>query len=316
MRDELAHRGPDHAGFWSSEDGRVCLGHRRLAIVDLTADANQPFVAGDARYVITFNGEIYNFVALRRELAGHGVHFRTRSDTELLLEAFRFWGEDCLNRLSGMFAFAIWDSVDRVLFCARDRAGEKPFYYAPSPTRFLFGSELKAIACWPDFNRRLSCEALIDYLSFGFVPDPRTIWEDCRKLPPGHCLWVRVGHGGRPVVDSPVAWWDMQFRPDTSVRDWGPVIRDCLTSAASEMTVADVPVGTFLSGGVDSSSVTAALARTGKSVRTFTVGFHEAGLRAPMGIRGFKALQHVPHRSHDRAGRSGCRHAADAVALR
>ncbi|MGH2868299.1 MAG: asparagine synthetase B family protein, partial [Solirubrobacteraceae bacterium] len=145
MRDLLAHRGPDAAGSWTSEDRRVCLGHRRLAIIDPSPEANQPFLSADGRYAITFNGEIYNFRALRAELERSGSLFRTRSDTEVLLESYRRYGERCLDRVSGMFAFAIWDSERRRLFCARDRAGEKPFYYALVGDSFLFASELKSL---------------------------------------------------------------------------------------------------------------------------------------------------------------------------
>src|SRR5919112_571924 len=130
MRDRIAYRGPDHAGIWQSDDGRVCLGHRRLAIVDLSAEANQPFESGDGRLIVSFNGEIYNHADLRAELIDRGARFRTRSDTEVLVEAYRRWGEGCLDRLEGMFAFVVWDRLERRLFCARDRAGEKPFHYA------------------------------------------------------------------------------------------------------------------------------------------------------------------------------------------
>jgi asparagine synthase (glutamine-hydrolysing) len=151
MRDRLAHRGPDDAGIWSTEDRRVCLGFRRLAIVDLSPEANQPFLSDDGRHAIVLNGEIYNFRALRDELAATGGTFRTSSDTEVLLEAYRHWGEDCLDRLSGMFAFAIWDEDAGRLFCARDRAGEKPFYYSVVGNSLLFASELKSLLC----HRRL-----------------------------------------------------------------------------------------------------------------------------------------------------------------
>lgn len=277
MRDRLEHRGPDHAGLWQSPDRRVCLGHRRLAILDLSPDANQPFVSTDGRFVITFNGEIYNFQALRDELSGRGARFRTRSDTEILLEAFRHWGEQCLERLSGMFAFAIWDAAERRLFCARDRAGEKPFYYAAVEHSFVFGSELKALTPWPGFCRGIHYPALIDYLSLGFIPDPKSIWEGCLKLPPAHFLWAHLPREGPPVVGKPTAYWDLEFDPDHSVTDWGTPIRETLRRAAKEMAFADVPVGTFLSGGVDSSSVTAALSKEGRSVKTFTVGFQESG---------------------------------------
>jgi asparagine synthase (glutamine-hydrolysing) len=275
MRDRLVHRGPDHAGLWLAEDARVCLGHRRLAIIDLTPEANQPFVSHDGRFVITYNGEIYNFLALRAELESCGVRFRTRSDTEVLVEAYRSWGEAGLERLSGMFAFAIWDTRDRRLFCARDRAGEKPFYYTFSNGAFLFASELKALVAWPEFRKEIHYPALVDFLSLGYIPDPKAIWEGCHKLPPGHRLSVVLPPAGSPRLEGPAAYWDMDFQPDRSVVDWGPAIRATLEHAAKEMAFADVPVGAFLSGGVDSSSVTCALRRSGFPVHTFTVGFEE-----------------------------------------
>jgi asparagine synthase (glutamine-hydrolysing) len=274
MRDRLAHRGPDAVGLWSTEDRRVCLGHRRLSIVDLSAEANQPFVSSDGRFVVMNNGEIYNFRALRDELSAQGVVFRTSSDTEVLVEAFRCWGADCLARFSGMFAFAIWDTDRGTLFCARDRAGEKPFHYAVVDGTFVFASELKSLLLWPGFRRELDYTALVDFLSFGFVADPKTIWAAARKLPPAHLLTVQLGADG-PEVSEPAPYWDLEFDPDRSVEDWGSELRATLEFAADEMSYADVPVGTFLSGGVDSSSVTAALTRAGRSVKTFTVGFEE-----------------------------------------
>jgi asparagine synthase (glutamine-hydrolysing) len=276
MRDRLVHRGPDAAGLWSSADRRVCLGHRRLSIVDLSPDANQPFLSSDGRYAITLNGEIYNFRALQAQLRAEGVSFRTRSDTEVLVEAYRRWGAGCLGRLSGMFAFAIWDSERRTLFCARDRAGEKPFYYTVAGGAFVFASELKSLLLWPGFRRELDHTALADYLTFGFVPDPKSIWEGTHKLPPGHSLTVELGRDDLRVAE-PVQWWDLALDPDGERGDWQDAILDTLSSAAGEMSFADVPVGTFLSGGIDSSSVTAALRRLELPVRTFTIGFEEDG---------------------------------------
>ena len=276
MRDQLVHRGPDDQGLWLSDDSRTCLGFRRLAIVDLRAEANQPFVSGDGRYVVVFNGEIYNFKALRRELEDR-VAFRTASDTEVLVESFRRWGASCLDRLSGMFAFAIWDTVDRRLFCARDRAGEKPFYYAQVGNQFVFGSEVKSLLAWPEFPRAIDFSAMVDFLSLGFVPDPKSIWRECRKLPPGHSLWVDLAPSGAPRMHRPARYWDLRFEPDASEREWGPRILDALQTAAREMSFADVPLGAFLSGGVDSSAVVAALSRSGCSVNTFTIGFDESG---------------------------------------
>src|SRR6476660_5660420 len=151
MRDDLAHRGPDHAASWLSSDSRVGLGHRRLAIIDPLPEANQPFASQDGRFLLVYNGELYNYLALQQELETHGVRFRTRSDSEVLLEAYRRWGEGALTRFSGMFAFAIWDQGEQTLFCARDRAGEKPLYYAVLPGAFLFASEPKAFVAWPTF---------------------------------------------------------------------------------------------------------------------------------------------------------------------
>jgi asparagine synthase (glutamine-hydrolysing) len=277
MRDQMVHRGPDDGSSWRSSDGRVCFGHRRLAIVDLTPEANQPFTSTDGRFVITYNGEIYNFRALRAELEHCGAQLRTRSDTEVLLEAYRYWGAAFLSRLSGMFAFAIWDKEERQLFCARDRAGEKPFYYASINGSFLFASELKALVQWPEFRKSPNYEALIDYLCLGFVADPKSIWQGVHKLPAAHWMVVTLEDQATPEVSAPKAYWDLEFAPDYSVSDWGPAIRETLAAAAHEMSFADVPVGAFLSGGVDSSSVVAALSQAEHDVRSFTIGFTEAG---------------------------------------
>ena len=167
MRDSLAHRGPDHAGLWRSGDGTVTLGHRRLSIIDLDPRSNQPMVSHDGRFVVTFNGEIYNFREIRTSLERGGVAFHTNSDTEVILEAFRRWGTGALDSLSGMFALAIWDERERRLLCARDRAGEKPLHYALVNGTFLCASEIKALTEWPGFERRVDYDAVIDFLAFG-----------------------------------------------------------------------------------------------------------------------------------------------------
>ncbi|MEO8456125.1 MAG: asparagine synthetase B, partial [Sphingomicrobium sp.] len=211
MRDTLMHRGPDAAAVWRSPDERVALGHRRLAIIDLDARSNQPMVSHDGRLVITFNGEIYNYKAIRKELERHGVAFRTQSDTEVLLEAFRRWGPAMLERLSGQFALAIWDAETRRLFCARDRAGEKPFHYALIDGAFIFGSEIKALLEWPGFPRRVDHQALIDFLALGFIADPKTVWRDVRKLPPGHWLSVELRQDAPAIVQGPTRYWSLRF---------------------------------------------------------------------------------------------------------
>jgi asparagine synthase (glutamine-hydrolysing) len=272
MRDRLAHRGPDHAGLWRADDGRVCLAHRRLSIIDLDPRSNQPMTSEDGRLVITFNGEIYNYRQVRASLKREGIQFRTESDTEVLLHAYRRWGVDALDRISGMFAFAIWDARARQLFCARDRAGEKPFYYAVVDGAFLFASEIKGLLEWPGFPRNLDYDALIDCLTFGFVADPKSIWRDIRKLPPAHSMTVALPTGAAPEVSAPRRYWSLVFasRPDRPNAD---EIRQTLLNAANEMAIADVPLGSFLSGGVDSSTVTAALSLSGHTVRSFTIGF-------------------------------------------
>jgi asparagine synthase (glutamine-hydrolysing) len=275
MRDRLAHRGPDHAGLQSTDDRRVCLGHRRLSIIDLDPRSHQPMSSHDGRFTVTFNGEIYNYRRLRTHLQREGVQFRTESDTEVLLEAYRYWGADSLDFLSGMFAFAIWDAEAGRLFCARDRAGEKPFYYAVAGGAFLFASEIKALLEWPDFPRRLDYDALIDFLTLGFVADPKSIWRDVRKLPPAHSITIELPKCGGPIASEPQRYWSLPFVS----RRGGPSqeeIRGTLLQAANEMAIADVPLGAFLSGGVDSSTVTAALSLSGHTVRSFTIGFDVA----------------------------------------
>ncbi|MBI3529594.1 MAG: asparagine synthase (glutamine-hydrolyzing) [Betaproteobacteria bacterium] len=275
MRDRLAHRGPDHAGLWQSVDGRICLGHRRLSIIDLDVRSNQPMCSHDGRFVVTFNGEIYNFRAVRKALEGEGARFRTESDTEVLLEAFRHWGADLLDHLSGMFAFALWDTKTRRLFCARDRAGEKPLYYALVNETFVFASEIKGLLDWPGLDRRIDYEAMIDFLTFGFVADPKSIWQGVRKLAPAHAMVVELREDGRTIVNEPRRYWSLPFvsrSGDATAEE----IRATLLRAANEMAIADVPLGTFLSGGVDSSTVTAALSLSGHAVRSFTIGFDDA----------------------------------------
>ncbi|HEX8969368.1 MAG TPA: asparagine synthase (glutamine-hydrolyzing), partial [Chloroflexota bacterium] len=295
MRDRMLHRGPDHGATWRSGDGRVCFGHRRLAIVDLSPEANQPFISHDGRFVTTYNGEIYNFKTLRQELQAAGAHFTTRSDTEVLVEAFRHWGKECLERLSGQFAFAIWDRTENRLFCARDRAGEKPFYYTLVNGAFIFASELKALVEWPGFRRVTNYPALIDYLSLGFIADPKSIWDGVFKLPPASSMMVTFGVDGAPIVQEPRPYWDVEFDPDYSVSDWGSAIRETLQAASREMAFADVPVGAFLSGGVDSSSVVAALTQGGHDVRSFTIGFDEHGYDERGWARGVAEQYGVAH---------------------
>ena len=267
----LAHRGPDGDGH--HEDGRVGLGHRRLSIIDL-ATGEQPMSNDDASVWITFNGEIYNYRELRRELEARGYRFRTASDTEVIIKAYEAFGPDCVGHLRGMFAFALWDARRRRLFLARDRAGIKPLVYAWNGRRLLFASELKALLQDPDLARELDSEALRDYLTFLYIPSPKTIFRGIRKLPPASYLLLDAD-GGEPEIRR---YWQLEFRPEAGrgEAEWIEGLRAQLADAVQSHLVSDVPIGAFLSGGVDSGSVVALMARAAQGpVRTFSIGFED-----------------------------------------
>jgi asparagine synthase (glutamine-hydrolysing) len=271
MTDLLAHRGPDGDGF--HVDGAVGLGHRRLAIIDLSGGA-QPMATADGAIWITYNGEIYNYRDLRQELSSLGFAFRTTSDTEVLLAAYEAWGVACLGRLRGMFAFAIWDSRRRRMFLARDRVGIKPLVYAWDGRGLRFASEVKAILEDPSVPRDLDWEALRDYLVHLCVPGPRTIFRGIRKLPPASYLLCSLD-GGEPEIRT---YWDLRMQPDHEIgeADWAHQLDHLLHEATRLHMVSDVPVGAFLSGGIDSSSVVACMARVSTGpIKTFSVGFDE-----------------------------------------
>lgn len=272
MADAIAHRGPDGEGFHVAPG--IALAHRRLAIIDL-GGGHQPMFTPDGSVAVIFNGEIYNFMALRRELEGLGYHFRTRSDTEVILHAWQAWGVQCVRRFSGMFAFALWDGRTETLLLARDRIGKKPLYYNIRDGRWLaFGSELKALHASGWAPRQISPYAVEDYLSYGYVPDPKTIYRDVHKLPPAHMMcWRR---GAAPVI---TAYWDLDLNTvhDLSRRDAVAELDRRLHKAVADRMVSDVPLGAFLSGGVDSSGVVAHMATlSSQPVKTFTIGFGES----------------------------------------
>jgi asparagine synthase (glutamine-hydrolysing) len=273
MTSVMAHRGPDGDGaafFRGSLP--AALGHRRLAIIDPTPAGAQPMQLAD-RWWITYNGEIYNFRELRVELEARGERFRTDCDTEVLLRLFALDGPAALRRLNGIFAFAVWDTVEQRLFVARDRLGVKPLYYVDRPGLFAFASELKALL--PYLGRvELDLEAFADYLTFLWVPDPKTAVRGVRKLPPGH--FARVDAAGVRVEQ----WWDLEFAPEQrSEAEWSELVRGAVTRSVRRQTVSDVPLGSFLSGGVDSTAVVAAMGAEGERVSTYTVGFDEEDLR-------------------------------------
>ncbi|PZQ55825.1 MAG: amidotransferase 1, exosortase A system-associated [Novosphingobium pentaromativorans] len=275
MCDAIAHRGPDGSGVWTAPG--VGLGHRRLSIIDL-AGSPQPMLSPDGRAMLVFNGEIYNYRELRQELRAGGAEFRTDGDSEVILAAWQRWGPDCVSRLHGMFAFAIYDLEARTLFLARDRLGVKPLFMAPlSDGSLAFGSELKALLAHPLLRRELDPLAVEDYLAWGYVPDTRAILKGVTKLPAGHSLLLR--HGA--PLPRPVQWWDVSFaeRRKGKVADLEAELHHLLRQAVTSRMAADVPLGAFLSGGVDSSSVVALMAEAStQPVKTCSIGFDVAAL--------------------------------------
>ena len=273
MADLMGHRGPDDAGVWVSPDGRVALSHRRLAIIDLSAAGRQPMTGRSGRSRIVFNGEIYNFPDLRARFAAEGVAFRSGSDTEVLLEALERDGAAALEALDGMFAFAWYDEASGRLMLARDIFGEKPLYYTDNDTCFAFASELSALAEAPGFDDRIEGDTIARFLAYQYVPAPETIYRGARKLPPGHLL-MREADGTiatRPhyrfVPDGPA-------EPTRSLSEAADELEAILARTVRQRLISDVPLGAFLSGGVDSSVVVALAARVlGQPVKTFTIGF-------------------------------------------
>jgi asparagine synthase (glutamine-hydrolysing) len=272
MRDTMIHRGPDDAGVWVAGDGRVGLAQRRLAIIDLSPGGHQPMADPATGCVVTFNGEIYNYRELRKQLEDLGETFRTRSDTEVLLACYRHWGTSCLERLNGMFAFGLYDPRTRVVLLARDRAGEKPLFYRASGDTIAFASELKALFEDPSEPRRLDPEALGFFLTYGYVPGERCLVAGVRKLPQGHALAFELGSGATRVWP----YWELpepqpsEKSPEELEHDLEALLQDSVRLRL----VADVPVGILLSGGVDSGLVTAMAARVAVGpVKTFTVSF-------------------------------------------
>jgi asparagine synthase (glutamine-hydrolysing) len=271
----MIHRGPDGHGVWTGPG--VGLGHRRLSIIDV-AGSPQPLVSSVGRAVLVFNGEIYNYRELRSELKALGAQFATEGDSEVILAAWQRWGPQCLPRLSGMFAFAIYDLDQRSLFLARDRLGVKPLFTAQlSDGSLAFASELKGLLAHPLLRREIDPLAIEDYLTWGYLPDSRSILTGVEKLPAGHYRLLR--HDG--ACSPPVQWWDVSFgdRRRGSAADLGAELLHLLRDAVRSRMVADVPLGAFLSGGVDSSTVVALMAEASASpVKTCSIGFDEAAL--------------------------------------
>ena len=283
MASTLVHRGPDDNGVWVDADAGVAFGHQRLAVIDLGAGGSQPMISSRGRWVMAYNGEIYNHLEVRHRLEQAGTSFRSSSDTEVLLAAFEQWGIDrALEACEGMFAVALWDKRERELHLIRDRFGEKPLYYGWLGKIFTFGSELKALSALPGFGAELDRRAVALYLRHNCIPAPDTIWQGVRKLLPGHMVTMRSPNVG--VLPEQRCYWSAadavaKARQDpltASDFEMTDLVENALSDAVAARMVADVPVGAFLSGGIDSSTIVALMQRHASTqVRTFTVGFDD-----------------------------------------
>ncbi len=308
MLDRLRHRGPDSFGLWSDFEAGVVLGHRRLAVIDLSPAGRQPMLSSSGRYVLTFNGEIYNFRELREELVSSGQRFRGTGDTEVLLAAIERWGlEEALRRSVGMFAGGLWDRRERRLRLFRDRMGEKPLYLAKAADGLLFASELGALAAWPGLRTTLDPAAVRAFFRGGYVPAPLSIWREVRKLQPGRVLELATEDLALPEIPVHRArsYWSLievaaaALRARVPLHDDDAVVscEQLLLDAVTKQSVADVPLGVFLSGGIDSSLVLALLQEaTGRPARAFTLGFEQEGYderAAARRIAGYLGSEHV-----------------------
>jgi len=286
MTDQIVHRGPDDSGAWVDAERGVALGSRRLAIVDLSPAGHQPMLSACGRYAIAFNGEVYNFSSLREELAPRGHKFRGHSDTEVVVAAIAEWGvEAAVRKFVGMFAFAVWDQRKRTLHLVRDRLGIKPLYYGWAGQTFLFGSELKALRAHPEFHPKINRDAIALYMRYNYIPQPFSIYERTYKLPPGCMLSVPVVDRSVPAQIEAKPYWSAKevaehgasapFKGSEAeaVEQLDALLRD----SVKLRMVADVPLGAFLSGGIDSSTIVALMqAQSSRPVKTFTIGFAES----------------------------------------
>lgn len=271
MTDAIIHRGPDGEGHYIN--GPVGLGHRRLSIIDLSLAGHQPMATDDGRFVLTYNGEIYNFRELRAELEAQGYQFHSRTDTEVLLKAYMHWGQDCLTHFNGMFAFAILDKKERTVFLARDRYGIKPLYIFRRRGVLLFGSEIKCFMQHPEFSVRMNLPGLLEYMTFQNFLTDQTLFEDVQLMPAGSYMKINLNEGR---VDAPKIYWDFHFcEPDQPLdeQEYLEELDRLFIQAVSRQLVSDVDVGSHLSGGIDSGSITAIAARQLPYIKTFTCGF-------------------------------------------
>ncbi len=284
MTGQLQHRGPDDGGYWFEAEHGVALGHRRLSIIDLSPTGSQPMFSSDKRFVISYNGEIYNFHEIRKKLEEHGTIFRGTSDTEVMLEAFNVWGiNETLSLLNGMFAFALWDRQEKIFYLVRDRLGVKPLYYSVQLGKLFFGSELKSIIVNPKFSKKLCRPAVDSLMRKGYIEAPLSIYEDIQKLPPGTiATWnLKNSEVGQPELKTywtPFTTALLSKDPDINVTGAISHLHDLLRDSIKIRMISDVPLGAFLSGGIDSSLVVAIMQELSTNpVKTFSIGFFESG---------------------------------------
>lgn len=295
MTDAIAHRGPDGEGFY--KDSFVGLGHRRLAIIDLSPAGHQPMVTEDERFAITYNGEVYNFQELRSELEKLGYQFKSKTDSEVVLKAFAQWKQESLCRFNGMFSFAIWDKSRQELFLARDRYGVKPLYYSFVGNTFLFASEKKAILTFPSYKKEIDLEALLEYFTFQNIFTDKTLLKNIHLFPAG--CWVKLSLGDAEDCLKPVQYWDFNFREPKHPAEEEEYLEELdrlFLQAVNRQLISDVDVGSYLSGGIDSGSITAIAATQLPYIKTFTCGFD---LRSTSGLElGFDERQKAEFMSY------------------
>ena len=268
ITDAIAHRGPDGFGYWIKNN--IGLGHRRLSIIDLEG-SKQPMQIENDKFIITYNGEIYNYLELKKELSDLGILFTTTGDTEVVLKAYQYWGKDCLQKFRGMFAFAIVDNVAEEVFIARDHFGIKPLVYYVGEDYFMFGSEIQQFSKHTKFKKNIDVTAMSEYLNLGYIPAPITIYTDLFKLEPGNFL--KVGFDGK--IKEHIEYYDLNFSANNklSYKDWVKKVEIAIDKSVNYHKIADVPYGAFLSGGIDSSLIASSLASDGNKVDVFTMGF-------------------------------------------
>ncbi|WP_133470524.1 asparagine synthase (glutamine-hydrolyzing) [Paraglaciecola marina] len=290
MGNSIYHRGPDAGGEYIND--HVGLAHRRLAIIDLSEAGVQPMTSHDGKYIIVFNGEIYNYLSIRKELSAAGYPFKTHTDTEVILALYAQEGKKMLSKLSGMFAFALWDTASKELLIARDRIGKKPLYYLKTATQFAFASEIKAILTLPNVPKEIRLDAVHDFFAYQYIPDPKTIFNDIHKLPPGHLM--TVSNDGMNIEQ----YWDVSYSKTTtkSEQELTKELFELATNCTKDRMVSDVPLGAFLSGGIDSSGVVAMMAQNSKTpVKTCSIGFDDKKYNETEFARAVAEQYHTEH---------------------